>query len=265
MAKFALYLNQREFMAHSKNKPKLSKRQALREERKRREQRKRLFTILAIIGAAIIIIGLVLIPTIQTSRAPVGEFVQITPAVIPLAEGTAIGDPDSPIKVEVFEDFKCKACKSYSEVFEPQVIENHASKGEIYYVIYNYPFLDDQNPVKDSDRAAYASECAAEQNRFWDYHKLIYANLNFVPNEFSEKRLTAFAESLGLDMEAFSSCMDSTDVKTIINNNLARGSQMGVTGTPSVFVNGTDIKPGMVPTYEDIQAAIEQAKSNTRG
>ena len=86
-----------------------------------------------------------------------------------------------------------------------------------------------------------------------------------MPNEFSEKRLTAFAESLGLDMEAFSSCMDSTDVKTIINNNLARGSQMGVTGTPSVFVNGTDIKPGMVPTYEDIQAAIEQAKSNTRG
>ncbi len=252
-------------MASSKNKPKLSKRQALREERKRREQRKRLFTILAIVGAAIIVIGLVLIPTIQTSLAPVGEFIQITPAVIPLAEGTAVGDPNSSIKVEVFEDFRCTACKSYSEVFEPQVIENHASKGEIYYVIYNYPFLDDQNPVKDSDRAAYASESAADQNRFWDYHKLIFANLNFVPNEFSEKRLTAFAKSLGLDMDAFSNCMNSNAVKSIINDNLARGSQMGVTGTPSVFVNGTDIKPGMVPTYEDIKAAIEQAKSKSSG
>ena len=247
-------------MPSSKKKPKLSKRQAIREERKRSEKRKRLFTLLAIVGAGIIIIGLVVIPTAQTALAPVGEFTQVTPVTIPLAEGTSIGDPNSDVKVEVFEDYKCTACKSYSEAFEPQVIENHASKGEIHYVMYPYPFLDDQNSVKDSDHAAYASICAAEQNRFWDFHKILFANLNFVSNEFSEKRLTAFAESLELDMESFSNCMDSAAVKSTINENIARGDQMGVTGTPTVFVNGVDIKPGKVPTYEDIKAAIEQAK-----
>ena len=63
--------------------------------------------------------------------------------------------------------------------------------------------MDDNSPIKDSDRSAIASMCAAEQNRFWDYHKILYANLNHNADEFNEKRLTAFAEGLALDMGEF--------------------------------------------------------------
>lgn len=252
-------------MPNEKNKPKLSKRQAIREERKRREKRKRLFIVLGLVGASLIILGLVIFPTIQTATAPVGDFVKVTPTVIPLADGNAVGDPESPIRIEVYEDFKCPACRNYTQNIEPQIIEEFASTGEIYYIIYNYPFLDDQNTVKDSDRAAYASQCAVEQDRFWDYHNLLYTNFNSQPNEFSDKRLLAFAESLGLDMEAFTDCLDSAEVKSTIREQTAKGEQMGVTGTPTIFINGKDVKPGFVPSFEEISAAIDQARSEVSG
>jgi len=250
-------------MSKKDRNQKTSKRQLLKQERQKRQRQKRLITLLTIVGIALILMGLVIIPTLRTSLDPVGDFFQITPETIPLAEGTAIGDPNSKVIVEVFEDFKCSACKNYTENIEPSVISNHASKGEIYYVVYNYPFLDDESSTKDSDRAATASQCAAEQNRFWDFHKMLYANLNYTPNEFSKDRMLAFAESLNLDMENFTKCFEENTVQAIIDENLKKGPQIGVTGTPTIFVNGVNIKPRYVPTYEEIKAAIEAELSET--
>jgi protein-disulfide isomerase len=252
-------------MVKKDRKQKTSKRKLLKQERLKREKQKRLLTLVSIVGIALVLIGFVIIPTVHTSLNPIGDYVQITPESIPLAEGTAIGDPNSAIKIEVFEDFKCSACRNYTERIEPLVISNHASKGEIYYVIYNYPFLDDESPTKDSDRAATASQCAAEQNRFWDFHKMLYANLNFTPNEFSEERMLAFADALNLNMEKFTECFENNAVQAIIDENLNKGPEMGVTGTPSIYINGVNIKPGVVPTYEEIKAAIEADLNETGG
>jgi protein-disulfide isomerase len=251
------------YMSKKIKKSSTSKRQAFREERRRKERQRRILTIVAIIGIALVLIGLIMAPSIQAALAPVGDYVQITPQDWPLADGTSIGDPDAPILVEVFEDFKCSACKNYTENIEPLVITNHAAVGDIYYVFYNYPFLDDNSPIKDSDRAAIASMCAAEQNRFWDYHRILYANLNFTADEFNEKRLTAFAEELDLDMGEFNNCMKTKDVQDEINKDLAKGKEIGITGTPTVLVNGINIKPGYVPSYEEIKAAIESAVASS--
>ena len=246
-------------MSKKIKKSSTSKRQAIREERRRKERQRRILTIVAIIGIALVLIGLIMTPSIRAALSPVGDYVQITSQDWPLAKGTAIGDPDAPVLVEVFEDFTCSACKNYTENIEPLVITNHAAVGEIYYVFYNYPFLDDNNPIKDSDRAAVASMCAAEQNRFWDYHRILFANLNHTADEFNEKRLAAFAEDLDLEMGEFNKCMKMKDVQDEINKDLAKGKEIGVIGTPTVLVNGIDIKPGHVPSYEEINTAIEAA------
>jgi len=240
-----------------------SKRQAIREERRRKDRQRRILTIVAIIGIALVLIGLIMAPSIQAALAPVGDYIKITPQDWPLADGTAIGNPDAPVLVEVFEDFECSACKNYTENIEPLVIKNHAATGEIYYYFYNYPFMDDNSPIKDSDRSAIASMCAAEQNRFWDYHRILYANLNHTADEFNEKRLAAFAEGLDLDKGEFNNCMKTKDVQDAINKDLAKGKEIGVTGTPTVLVNGVDIKPGYVPSYEEIKTAIEAAMANS--
>jgi predicted DsbA family dithiol-disulfide isomerase len=77
---------------------------------------------------------------------------------------------------------------------------------------------------------------------------------------FADKRLVAFAEALGLDMQKFNSCFQENRYKAEIDADIAKATQMGVQGTPSVCINGTLLKPGFVPSFEDIKQAVEAAQ-----
>lgn len=239
-----------------------SKRQLRREELRRKERQQRI-TIVSVAGVIILLVlSALIVPNLIGDDAAVGNFNRIQPGNYPTANRTALGDPNAPVKIEVFEDFQCSACETYTKNYEPLVITNLVDTGQAYYVFYQYPFLDDRSTSKDSDQAAVASMCAADQNRFWDYKNLLYANRQEIPGIFSEARLTAYAESLDLDMEAFRACYRSNRFQGEIDEHLALGKEMGVTGTPSVFVNGVDVSPGKVPTFDQIQAAVQAAASN---
>ncbi len=58
-------------------------------------------------------------------------------------------------------------------------------------------------------------------------------------------------------MEAFKACFQQNEYQDIIADDLASGRQAGVTGTPSVLINGRMISPGLVPSYQDIEAAVQ--------
>lgn len=240
-----------------------SKRQIRREQRVKRQQRQRVFTIGAVVVGALLISGLLIYPSLNRTLAPPGEIVQITPEGRPLADGNAMGEPDAPVLIEVWEDFQCPACRSYSQEIEPLIAENFVATGKVRYVFRQYPFIDDQVVTNESDQAANASMCAAEQGAFWDYHDMLFANWDGENDgAFSDKRLEVFAESLGLDMGAFTDCFRSNRYESEINQDLADGNRAGVSGTPSVFVNGQQLTPGYVPGYDEIAAAVNAALGN---
>lgn len=231
-----------------------TKREAVREKRRQEQRRRRILVVLGIVAAAAVIAAVIIVP----SLLPAGDVVMITPVERPMADGTAMGDPQAPVTIEVFEDFQCPACKTYSEQIAPQVKDAYVATGEVYYIFRQYPFLDDNAPRKESDQAANASLCAADENRFWDYHDMLFANWNGEnQGSFNDKRLIAFAEALDLDMAAFRPCFDDNLHAEEIINDLALGQEFGVTGTPSVFVNGRLLTPGRVPSFTDISEAVE--------
>ncbi len=237
-----------------------SKRQMVREQRERRQRQQRLLTILIVAGIAVFIAGLMIVPGILEAATPVGEIVMVTPEARPMVNGKSMGDTNAPVKIEVWEDFQCPACRQYSESVEPLVVQNYVATGKVLYTFRQFPFLDDRSGSKESDQAANASMCAAEQGKFWEYHDFLYANWNSEnAGAFSDKRLVAFAEALGLDMNQFNQCFEANTYKNVIDEDLAAGIQAGVQGTPSVFVNGQIIRPGFVPTFEDIAQAVEAA------
>ena len=242
-----------------KGTQKKGKRQLMRERREQQARRQRLITVLIVVGVALVLVALIAVPAIQSATEPVGEFVEITPKSFPEEDGLFLGDPNAPVKIEVFEDFKCSACKGYSEQIEPLVISELVEPGTVYYAFRQYPFMDDQARVKDSDNSANASMCAADQNRFWDFKTMLYANLNFEANEFNDKRMVAFAESLDLDMKSFNQCYEDRAMQSAIDEDIALGGEFEVSGTPSVYVNGVQIKPGYVPSFEEISQAVDAA------
>lgn len=231
-----------------------TRRELAREKRRQQQKKQRLYIVLAILGAAIIIAAIVIVP----SLLPVGEIKDITPLDRPLVDGRAMGEPEAPVLVEVFEDFQCPVCRTYSEEIEPRVVEAYVTSGDVYYIFRHYPFLDDQAPRKESDQAANASMCAANQGRFWDYHDMLFTNWEGEnQGAFNDRRLVAFAEALELDMQAFNQCFDANTYAAEINSDLQKGQELGVSGTPSVFVNGRILTPGRVPSFEEISAAVE--------
>lgn len=239
-----------------------SKRDAIKAQRTRKKRQQRMNTILWVGGFILILILILITPAIYNTLKPAGDFVKVTPVAFPMVDGKAIGKPDAKVKIEVYADFQCPACKGYSESIEKQLLtSSYITNGQIYYIFRQFPFLDSQSATKESHQSANASMCALEQGRFWDYHAILFANQGVVENggSFNNKRLTAFAESLGLDMTAFNSCFNGNRYSSDIEADYQMGVTAGVNRTPSILINGTNPFPDYIPTYEELTAAIDAA------
>jgi protein-disulfide isomerase len=238
----------------------VSKRSAVKQRRADKRKRERQTTFLVIAGGVVLLIAAIVGISIYQQNQPVGDINLITPKDLPNPQGTALGDPNAPVRIDVFEDFQCPSCQVYTANIEMQVINELVATGQAYYVFRQYPFLDDRSATKESDQAANASLCAAEQDRFWDYHDMIYANMEGEnAGAFTDRRLAAFAEALVLDMGAFNSCYNANKYQSQIDQDIRDALALGISGTPSVFVNGKAVSPGYVPGFEDIKAAVEAA------
>ncbi len=178
-----------------------------------------------------------------------------------MENGKAIGNPNAKVKIEVFEDFQCTSCKQYVDSVEKQLLTStYISSGEVYYTLMEYPFIDTNSLTKESHQAANASMCALDQGKFWAYHDILYANQG-VENggSFNDKRLVAFAQSLGLDMTQFNQCFSQDKHSAEIEAEYQQGLSMGVTGTPTLFLNGKQVTPGFVPSYDELKSSIDTA------
>jgi len=82
--------------------------------------------------------------------------------------------------------------------------------------------------------AAEASECAAEQGKFWQYHDRLFDD----PSRLSGTELKQQAAAVGVDMTRFNTCVDSRKYKAQVDADLKDGDEAGVNGTPAFFING---------------------------
>jgi len=236
----------------------VSKRQAIRDKRRQQQRRQRLYLILGIGAAALVIAGILIIP----SLLPAGDIVKITPITRPMVEGRAMGDPNAPVVIEAYEDFQCPACRTYTTDIEPRIVETYIASNKAYYIFRHLPFLDNNVVTKESDQSANASMCAGDQGRFWDYHDMLFANWNGEnQNAYSNKRLVAFADALELDMNAFNQCFEENRFAAEIKADEDAAKSFQINGTPTVLVNGKTVAPGAFPTFELISQEVEAALS----
>jgi protein-disulfide isomerase len=194
--------------------------------RKNKDQKRQRIILMVVIGiGAVLLAAAFIIPSLMK------------PAIVlnprPMAEGTSMGDPNALVKVEEFSDFQCPYCKLAAEKIEPGIVEKYVKTGKIYFTFVPYSFIG-----PESVAAAEAAYCAADQNLFWEYHDLVFANqAGENGGTFSERNLKSFARDLKLDTSAFNTCFDSGKYKDKVEQNVAYGSEKGVRGTPYFLVD----------------------------
>lgn len=123
--------------------------------------------------------------------------------------------------------------------------------GKVRFVYKHFAILG-----PESNRAAEASECAAEQNQFWAYHDLVFSDQSSTRSTLSEDRLISLAGQLDLDTTAFGECLSSGRYANQIRQESLSVQSMGIRGTPAFLVNSVFVS-GAQP-YEVFQQIIEE-------
>jgi len=225
----------------------MSKREDFRE-RRRRAARRRQLSFLAIVGGLAVLVAAFII---FQNTPPVGAIVAITPEAYPMASGREMGDPNAPVVMEIISDFQCPYCGVFGTDIGPQIIEKYVATGKVRLIYRNFVIIG-----PESLEAARASMCAAEQDHFWDYHDVLFANQTGENvGDFTERRLIAFADALGLDQGRFRSCLGSGKFDDQIAEDKAHGQALGVSATPSFSINGQLIV-GALP-FSEFETVIE--------
>jgi len=136
---------------------------------------------------------------------------------------------------------------------ERQLIDEYVATGKARFEYHHYIVVDRIVGGNESQRAAEASECANEQGEFWNYHKMLFANWNGEgEGAFVDRRLKVFAETLGLDTQKFNQCFDSGRYAGEVRADTQLGQSLGVTGTPTVFVNGQKVETSQLFSVIDV-------------
>jgi protein-disulfide isomerase len=182
--------------------------------------------------------------------------VAYAPAGIP-AVGFAIGSPDAPVTIDLYEDFQCPACEAWGRTVFPMLAANELAAGTVRVVFHDIAFLGQESV--DAGMAAYA---AAQQGRFWDMWATLYANQGHEhAGAFSRERLMAMAGALGFDVARFEADMDSSGARSTLAGSKNAASQAGITSTPTIVIGG-QAQVG-VGQYEALAAAIAAAAAAT--
>lgn len=235
-----------------------------RRARRRREQQRptrpsrRLRYLGIVTGAALAVVAVAAL--IVISQAPweddgqgtPSEFIVPTPrpADIP-RQGTTLGSPDAPLTIVEYSDFLCPFCTEAALHTVPQIEEEYVVTGRVKLVWKQFPLP--QLHGEAAIVAAEASECAAEQNAFWEYHDMLFLNNERV--SFNIENLKRFAQELGLDTEKFNTCLDEGRYTDKVADNYNEAQRRGATGTPTFFVGQTQIVGAK--SYAEFKTAIE--------
>ncbi len=219
-------------------------------------RRKRNFILGGVMLAALLVVGFLILQGPQQPAA--GEYISVTPQTWPAADGKSLGPAEAAVVITEFADYQCPYCKIYHDDIQPQIVRDYVETGLARYEYRHLIVIDGNVGGNESRRAAQASECAAEQNRFWDYSNMLYSNQGAEGGGgFSDTRLKTFAAALGLDTEAFNRCLSSARPAGQVGIDERMAASYQLSSTPSLLVNGVRVNNTL--NYEQVKAAIDTA------
>jgi protein-disulfide isomerase len=165
---------------------------------------------------------------IKELRAAAGVKVNLEPPRVAVkAEGPARGSASAPVTIVEFSDFECPFCGHAVETLQ------HVEKtygNNVRIVFRDYPLFSHRT----AKRAAEAAHCAEEQGRFWEMHDRLFSK----GGPLTDADLYRFASQAGVDHDKFDQCLTSGKFKEAWKVSQDEGTRVGVTSTPSFFING---------------------------
>jgi len=169
-----------------------------------------------------------------------------------LADQPSFGPADAPVTIVEFGDFECPDCKLEAPILRHDLTAE--SGGKVRVVFKNYP-LDSVHPWARA--AAIAGRCVYRQDQpaFWKFYDWIYDHQEEITGDNLKTKVMAWAAGNGVDAAQLGQCIDTRASELEVDRSIAEARALGVSGTPTLFINGRKIGGLMWP---DLQMVIKK-------
>jgi len=142
------------------------------------------------------------------------------------------GDKNAKLTLVEFSEFQCPFCGRHVRDTFPQLDKEYIQTGKLKYVFRDLPL---ESIHKNAFKAAEASHCAGEQNKYWEMHDRLFEN----QKSLEPAMLTAHAQAVGADTKKFQACLDSGKFAAEIRKDMAEANKYGISGTPTSVIGMT--------------------------
>ncbi len=166
------------------------------------------------------------------------------------------GDPDADVTVAAFEDYACPHCATYSlEVF-PKLANDYLEDGTVRYEFHDFPIPVDKTVSWQAASAARAVQAEAGAQAFYEYSEALFRD----QSNLGPERYASLADDVGVDGATVREAATDRKYDPTVQADRQAGTDRGVTGTPVVFVDGSEVAWQEI-AYEPVKDAIEAARS----
>lgn len=202
---------------------------------KQKNQPKSFFTqevkILTVLGLLVAIVMIALV----AANSPEEETVVTTDERLIRSDSPTLGEEDAPVTIVEFLDPECESCRAMFPVVK-DLLEKY--EGQVRLVVRYFPLH------FNSALAAAATEAAGEQGKYWEMQEILFEQQPTWGEQRSSQRdkFIEFANQLGLDIPQFTEDLDNEAYQQKITRDQADGTALGVSGTPTFFINGQRIR-----------------------
>jgi protein-disulfide isomerase len=170
----------------------------------------------------------------------------------------ALGPADAPVTVDVFEDYACPHCRTFTEEVYPEIRSTYVDPGEVRYRFFDFPIPVDDEWSWGAASAARAVQDRADAEAFFAFAEGVYANQDRL-SESGHQVVHDLANDLGVDGCAVAAAAEQEPYRSVVEADRQAGVAREVPGTPAVFVNGRELGGYGLET---VDAAIRDALGN---
>jgi protein-disulfide isomerase len=177
-----------------------------------------------------------------------------------MTDGDTMGSASAPVVLQLYSDFQCPACKAFVTQLLPSLVNDFVKPGTLRIEAQDLDFLGRGNPNESQELAAGAA-CAAEQDRYWQFHDYVFWNqLRENQGDYTKAFIERIADASGVDRTAWDACFARNDVRPPIAARTSAAVADGISSTPTLVVNGQ--RSVGVPKYDDLATQIRQLASS---
>lgn len=227
-------------------------------------RRERTVRIVGGLAVLLVVIGILAVGVLNSNNgsAPAADANSARPAGVGEDYGVVINPDSTAPPLEIYEDFQCPACAALERTYGTTIVKA-AANDSVQLVYRPMTFLDANLGNDASLRATAAWGCAIDAGKTQEYHSAVFANQPANEGDgYTDELLKQIGADVGIqgaDLETFTGCVDAATYQGWAQLSQDAASERGVSGTPTIFLDGDELPRDALASEEALQEAIASA------